>query len=71
MSVRSFQVVRCVRCGHVWDDEDMDDFVCPCLNDYGYRQVVVLSEGTTNTPKLFCVDTQVTATAVATQKAKP
>lgn len=53
--VRSFQVVRCLRCRHTWDDLDPDDYVCACIDTYGSRQVEVLSEGTTNTPSTIRV----------------
>lgn len=47
-NVRRFQVVRCLRCGHTWDDEDPEAEVCSCINDYGNRTVEVISEGATN-----------------------
>jgi hypothetical protein len=48
--IREFEVVQCLRCGHIWDDENMDDEVCSCINDYGGRTVQILSQGVTNTP---------------------
>lgn len=29
------QVVRCERCGHVWDDDDPNDEVCDCIDKRG------------------------------------
>jgi hypothetical protein len=53
--VRTFEVVRCQRCGHVWDDDDPEDEVCACILNYGHRTVEVLSMGATNTPRALCL----------------
>jgi hypothetical protein len=48
--VRRFQVVQCLRCGHVWDEEDPKAEVCACIETHGNRTVEVISEGATNVP---------------------
>jgi hypothetical protein len=46
--IRSWFVVRCVRCGHTWDEDDPEAEVCACIDTYGSRQVVLVSNGATN-----------------------
>jgi hypothetical protein len=53
MTVRPFQVVRCTRCGHQWDDYDPAGVVCACIDTYGSRTVEVLFEGVTNQPTVW------------------
>lgn len=50
MTVRTWQIVQCARCGHTWDDDNPDDEVCACIDQYGSRQVVVLLEGAATNP---------------------
>lgn len=46
--MRTWKVVQCLRCKHVWDDDDPESEVCPCLDTYGGRTVRILSSGATN-----------------------
>jgi hypothetical protein len=45
---RTWLVVRCLDCGHQWDDDNPDDEVCACLDKHGGRRVVVVSAGASN-----------------------
>lgn len=44
---RRFQIVRCLKCDHEWDDHDPDAEVCACLDIFGYREVIQVREGWT------------------------
>lgn len=55
MTLRLFQIVRCLRCYSVWDEEDPDAEVCACISKYGERTVVIISEGVTNSSSTFRV----------------
>ena len=41
-------IVRCLRCGHQWDEEDPDSEVCACILKYGSRKVRIVSAGASN-----------------------
>jgi hypothetical protein len=45
---RKWFVVRCLRCGHEWDEENPDAEVCACFDTYGERKVEIVSAGATN-----------------------
>lgn len=47
-TLRKWFVVRCLRCGHQWDENDPESEVCGCLDKYGERKVEVVSAGASN-----------------------
>ncbi len=49
--VQTWHVVRCLDCGHQWDDDNPDDEVCACLDKTGSRRVEVVSVGASNQPQ--------------------
>lgn len=47
-NVRRWMVVKCLNCGHEWDEEDPESEVCACLDKTGKREVVIVAQGASN-----------------------
>ena len=45
-----YEYVRCIGCGHTWDDLNPDDYACACILEHGKRTVEIISAGVSNPP---------------------